>query len=119
MSDYISRQTFIADCEGRYCAPCKEQGKDANGVKCRACWVDDMLSEVLDAPAADAEPVRHGRWEHKKNDYSVAWCSKCKGLFDTTWDGKTAKEYFVLFVEAYRYCPRCGAKMCLEDNDEN
>lgn len=50
MSDYISREAFIADCEGRYCAPCKEQGKDANGVRCRACWVDDMLSEVMDAP---------------------------------------------------------------------
>lgn len=60
MSDYISRDAFIADCEGRYCAPCKEQGKDANGVRCHACWVDDMLSEVLDAPAADVEPVRRG-----------------------------------------------------------
>ena len=58
MSDYISREAFIADCEGRYCAPCKEQGKDVNGVRCRVCWVDDMLSEVLDAPAADVEPVR-------------------------------------------------------------
>lgn len=57
MSDYISREAFIADCEGRYCAPCKEQGKEANGVRCRACWVDDMLSEVLDAPTADVAPV--------------------------------------------------------------
>mgnify|MGYP002769530906 CR=1 FL=1 len=54
--DCISRPAFIADCEGRYCAPCKEQGKDSNGMKCRACWVDDMLSEVMDAPAADVEP---------------------------------------------------------------
>lgn len=73
MADYISREAFIADCEGRYCAPCKEQGKDANGVRCRACWVDDMLSEVLDAPAADVEPVRHGRWEgHSHSRYCGA-----------------------------------------------
>ncbi len=68
MSDYISRRAFIADCEGRYCAPCKEQGKDANGVRCRACWVDDMLLEVLDAPAADVEPVRQNKIEDIKYD---------------------------------------------------
>lgn len=68
MSDYISREAFIADCEGRYCAPCKEQGKDANGVICRACWVDDMLLEVLDAPAADVEPVRKNKIGDLKYD---------------------------------------------------
>lgn len=76
MSDYISRAAFIADCEGRYCAPCKEQGKDSNGMKCRACWVDDILSKVLDAPAADVEPVRHGSWNIRLAD-EMTLCLEC------------------------------------------
>lgn len=108
MSDYISRGAFIADCEGRYCAPCKEQGKDANGVRCRACWVDDMLSEVLDAPAADVEPVRHGRWGKKQGGFwEFAACSLC---------GEKTPTVGII----PNFCPNCGAKMDLEnETNEN
>lgn len=118
MSDYISREAFIADCEGRYCAPCKEQGKDANGVRCRACWVDDMLSEVMDAPAADVEPVRHGRWqvvypdgtfckgEALRTMYALLVCSECGKTFELMRMGKPG------------YCV-CGAKMDLEKENDS
>lgn len=120
MSDYISREAFIADCEGRYCAPCKEQGKDSNGMKCRACWVDDMLGEVMNAPAADVEPVRYGRFECVYDDSTGETditCSHCKntrtvnGCFVST-NGKSC--YF-----EDDYCPNCGAKMDLEDNHDD
>ena len=119
MSDYISREAFIADCEGRYCAPCKEQGKDSNGMKCRACWVDDMLGEVMDAPAADVEPVRRGRWEEcdwvdvdehgfgtRRTFKAGLRCSQCACVFK--------KE----LLWKRNYCPSCGAKMDLEDDNE-
>lgn len=112
MSDYISRGTFIANCEGWYCSPCKEQGKDANGVRCRACWVDDMLLEVEDAPAADVEPVRHGRWV----DYMVRdWrCSECgqKIIKVRNVDG-------YCYNDKPNYCPNCGAKMDLEEENND
>lgn len=105
MSDYISREAFIADCEGRYCAPCKEQGKDSNGMKCRACWVDDMLGEVMDAPAADVEPVRHGAWYQCFEDWRQQQegnkCSVC------------GFEYYGTGIRAFHYCPNCCAKMDL------
>ena len=105
MADYISREAFIASCEGRYCAPCKEQGKDANGVRCRACWVDDMLLEVLDAPAADVEPVRHGRWGKKQGGFwEFAACSLC---------GEKTPTVGII----PNFCPNCGAKMKLEDEN--
>ena len=57
MAEYIERETFLKCIEERYCLPCKEEGKDYNGRKCRACWVDDMRGDVIDAPAADVAPV--------------------------------------------------------------
>lgn len=57
MAEYFEREAFLKDIEERYCLPCKEAGKDHNGCKCRACWVDDMCGEVIDAPAADVAPV--------------------------------------------------------------
>lgn len=118
MVDCISRPAFIADCEGRYCAPCKEQGKDSNGMKCRACWVDDMLSEVMDAPAADVAEVRHGRWE--------AYSHSCYCGFDA--DGEPVYRDGVVYycsnpkcrrktVIKENYCPSCGSKMDLEDEN--
>ena len=60
MAEYIERETFLKDIEERYCLPCKEEGRDHNGCKCRACWVDDMRGDVIDAPAADVEKMSDG-----------------------------------------------------------
>lgn len=121
MSDYISREAAvtIADYAADEYPYDKDPKKPETSSDYNQGWndaCDYIRGKLEEEKPADVEPVRHGRWEHKKNDYSVAWCSKCKGLFDTTWHGKTAKEYFAQFVGAYRYCPRCGAKMCLEED---
>lgn len=60
MAEYIEREAFLKDIEERYCLPCKEAGRDHNGCKCRACWVDDMRGEVIDATAADVEKMSDG-----------------------------------------------------------
>ncbi len=100
MAEYIERGAFLKDIEERYCLPCKEAGKDHNGCKCRACWVDDMCGEVIDAPAADVAPVVHGRWAHLGGD---EWCCSACGFVITTegsWDKPTKK-----------HCENCGARM--------
>ena len=102
MSDHVSREAFIADCEGRYCAPCKEQGEDANGVICRACWVDDMLSEVLDAPAADVEPAN--RWIP---------CSEQNKIGDLKYDAQEREKAVVQLRKKWQaaemfICTMCG-----------
>ena len=60
MDEYIERETFLKEIEERYCLPCKEEGKDYDGCRCRACWVDDMRSDVICAPAADVEKMSDG-----------------------------------------------------------
>ena len=63
MDEYIDREAFKKSVEEYYCKPCKAEGKDHNGCWCRACWVDDMLDEVIDAPPADVAPVVHAHWQ--------------------------------------------------------
>ena len=75
MAEYIEREAFLKDIEERYCLPCKEAGKDHSGCKCRACWVDDMCGEVIDAPAADVAPVVHCRHCRSYNKPRLGWCS--------------------------------------------
>lgn len=119
MAEYIERKTFLKDIEERYCLPCREAGKDHNGCMCRACWVDDMRGEVIDAPAADVAPVVHGRWTaqcvveldggwtledvpYNEYQHSNPICSVCRktALLDGGEDYVTSP-----------YCPNCGARM--------
>ena len=57
MAEYIEREALIADIEKRYCRPCEVEGKDYNHVRCRACWVDDMVGEIESAAAAEVVPA--------------------------------------------------------------
>ena len=100
MAEYIDREAFLKDIEERYCLPCKDAGRDHNGCKCRACWVDDMRGDVIDAPSADVAPVVHGRWiEHKKYIFGTMYdCSVC--------DNRILDNGY-----AWNYCPNCGARM--------
>lgn len=48
-------------------------------------------------PAADVQPVTHGRWVI--NHYPVAECQVCKHLTD------------ISHLTSINYCPNCGARM--------
>ena len=54
---YIDKEAFKKSVEERYCLPCKAEGKDYNGCRCRACWVDDMPDEVECFQIADVTKV--------------------------------------------------------------
>ena len=60
--------------------------------------LDRAQRAILDAPAADVVPVRHGRW--LCGDYYDIGdvCSECD------WDSQMTHP-------SYRYCPNCGARM--------
>lgn len=61
--------------------------------------------DVLDAPAVDAEVVRHGRWiaENIRKKSYLRQCSACSKI-----------AYFCGTGCSYTYCPNCGAKMDAE-----
>lgn len=111
MKEYIDREAFAENVRLMYCKDCTTS---YNGVRCRACWVDDMLVEVEEAPTADVVEVRHGE------------CLICSGKNDIKQDCDNG--YYVevdreqcemsvwlddecLAVFSIDYCPNCGAKM--------
>ena len=114
MAEYIERETFLKEIEERYCLPCKEEGKDYNGCKCRACWVDDMRGDVIGEPAADVAQVVHGEWQGEGDGYAdgeivldVWYCSECGYCID---DGTDDPHILP------NYCPHCGARMDGDDD---
>lgn len=80
------------------------------------CWIRyKMFENVIEKqPTVDAEPVRHGKFVGTEYDgyadgYPVYYewkCSQCGCVFEDE-------------EPTYKYCPNCGAKMDLEQENEN
>ncbi len=102
MADFISRETAIDYIKRQQCKKCSDIGL------CGNCAVLVAIRLLETAPAADVEPVRHGRWivppPPDAYTYCKVVCSECH---------KVAGKHKTV------YCPNCGAKMELEDNHEN
>ena len=118
MSDYISREAAIK-AFGNADADVCESYPDGH---CDWEFGRSNINDVIDGvPAADVEPVRHGRWEEcdwvdvddhgfgtRRTFKAGLWCSQCACVFKKK------------LLWKRNYCPSCGAKMDLEDeNDEN
>lgn len=71
--------------------------------------VSHAMDVIKQAPTIEAEPVRHGRWEHGYNNgqYGI-WCSECRAGF-------AYSDNYEVIATSHNYCPNCGAKMDKED----
>ena len=95
MAEYIPRSEAIAELRHR-CYPCGEGIEAINGI-----------------PAADVEPVVHGRWDDSgrytfPGGSTAVRCTNCGCAL-------TVSEYH---LNNWNYCPVCGAKMDGGDSDE-
>lgn len=108
MSKYICVENFLKYIDDTICKGCREDGKDANGIVCRACQIMDMLDYVDDFPAADVEPVKCGKWEVKQQTKTFNEYMTISGKYPTcNLCGFTEMGFF----NETNYCPNCGAKM--------
>ena len=100
-SDLISRQKILNDV-GLYMA----ENAYLNDT---ALDVLKMISKwVQEAPAVDAEPVRHGRWEWLGPNSMVSGC-----MCGTCSVCKVRSKYIV----NVGICPNCGAMMNAKDTN--
>lgn len=91
MSDLISREALLDYIDST------NEIKDWCLNRYSADWI---YSFVKSAPAVDAAPVVHGRWERK---HSNVCCTACSKGYRITNGGPN--------VMTFVYCPMCGARM--------
>ena len=102
MAEYISREetvkAFCEKCKGYYDGHCIHRGE---------CEID----VIKNAPAADVQPVKHGRWI-TWDDSGFTKCSCCNS------------EYYISDLQVVGdsegfvdFCPNCGARMRGTSND--
>lgn len=100
MSDYISREAAVKIAQKYGLVNGSALGRHTGLADCIAIEIEGL-------PAADVEPVRHGRWVYKPSTtttLSTTNCSVC---------GWWTQDFAV--VGTYCFCPSCGAKMDLEE----
>lgn len=101
MSDYISREAAIEKIREACCTDCG----GSSAAICRFCDFENAVRLIKSLPAADVEPVRHGRWGKKQGGFwEFAACSLC---------GEKTPTVGII----PNFCPNCGAKMKLEDEN--
>ena len=95
MKEYIDRAAAVKKFEN-YRRDCEEENDE------RAAQIfEDCVSELMALPAADAEEVRHGKFNFLQEDMVWCYCGVCS----------VCRNY----VQARNYCPNCGARMDKED----
>lgn len=76
---------------------------------------NDTINNFLDlvdlSPTIDAEPVIHGRWIERNDGTELQLMCDCCGYSYIEADSDCN--------ERNNYCPRCGAKMCEENQKIN
>ena len=106
MSDYISREAFLAEQRHLHCENCARRKGMKNGkmkfvyeigdAPCRACGIGDVLDDVENFPAADVRPVVKARWEPNVPPRDLRpRCSVCGELQP----------------QKTNFCSNCGADM--------
>ena len=103
MAEYIKREDAIK-CVESQCVDGKMWGNDeSEGTLIEAY---STIDDLMDIPAADVAPVRHGRWI--LDEYARYFrCSAC----GTQFDDETDIYCNIMNGFAPNYCEECGAKM--------
>ena len=108
MSDYIDRDELI-----KHVKDLPTWWEDGGGVYGPPMkypeglfYPEDVIASIENAPAADVQKIKHGKW--MKDDSDGCYCSVCKWYADYDYDYVTNNG---LGNDDFNYCSHCGAKM--------
>ena len=93
MDEYIDREEY---CE-KHC-------------RCSNEYCDKESCPIWKAPAADVAPVVHARWIYVEETLATSSGYCCSACRRPRWISPDVPE-------AFKYCPKCGAKMDGERKD--
>ena len=69
----------------------------------RAIGYSLAADEAHDFPAADVQPVKHGKWGH---GWEHGKCTNCEKSLEDLFEGD-----FYYDCEELHFCPNCGARL--------
>lgn len=119
MPRYIDIDAFRK--EHRMNEHCEDCERNARECQYNDFSMMDFCGWLDNAPTVDAAPVKHGKWvmDEEPHDGDVR-CSVCLIAIDQMHERNhkllnalTGGKWYTF----YHYCPRCGAKMDLEEQD--
>ena len=106
MAEYIEREALLKELE--MAIKCKDCPRNVDIItyydRCACSEIGDICNAITEAPAADVQPVKRGKW-HRINNEGFIYCSECHK--EAYWDTDYGQQLF-------DYCPYCGAKMSTE-----
>ena len=115
MADYISREAALEAFENADADVMEDYGDGTSDWGFGRKNIRETLNSV---PAANVEPVRNGRWE----EYTHSYYCGVDEYGEPRWVDRAV--YYCYNPKCRRktvvkekYCPSCGAKMCLEDEN--
>lgn len=96
MSELIDRQAFIENERKLYCEDCDRRKGTKNGkpnvicyeigeAPCRACWLDDALTDLEDFPTASPWHRVEEELPKEEGRYFIAVFYKGKWLYNVAW----------------------------------
>lgn len=91
MKEYIEREDAVKHLKSRTGQFIDDVGKGWNA------GIEASISYIEGLPAADVAEVRHGKFNFLQEDMVWCYCGVCS----------VCRNY----VQAWNYCPNCGARM--------
>lgn len=97
---YIDKGIAIETIRNRKCRRCNVMKYPEFGdFDCMVCDFGTLINAIKELPDEDVEPVRTGNWLPMNHGYQCSVCGR------SNW-------------EATPFCPKCGASLELEVDDE-
>ena len=96
MPKYIDKDKLVNSLKEDCAALVKERWFD-DYVQGYSSAIDDIIAE----PEADVQEVRHAKWMTDRFGMERSICSNCRAVYEGG--------------DSFRFCPKCGAKMDLDD----
>ena len=101
MDEYIKREAVLRAVHGQR-SPCRSPAQNR--------MLDCLKAAVIRISAADVAPVVHARWIYEKETLATSSGYCCSACRQPRWISPDVPE-------AFKYYPKCGAKMDGERKD--
>ena len=101
MANYINKDALLEKLQERYDELIEQSGAEDDYTRGYGAAID-AIDIITLREKADMQEVKHAKWIPDRFGMERAICSICRA----TYEGG----------DSFRFCPKCGAKMDLEDN---